>query len=93
MKKIIQKWLGIKDLQQETLDLRLRCQILDVKITQCEDGGSIFAGESAKVDSLKEFVCGMAKYLKLRPHRSYREVPVEPITTKQERVYEVIKVK
>ena len=77
----------------ELAHLRLRCAILESQIKKCEDGGSMFSGESVKQDSLKEFVFGMAKYLKLRPHKTYKEVPVEPSETKIERVYEVIKVK
>ena len=93
MKTIIQRWLGIDKIQNKVRALEFQNTFLYGQIEKCQDGGSIFAGESAKVDSLKEFVYGMAKYLKLRPHKSYKEVPVEPIVTKQERVYEVIKTK
>jgi len=93
MKETIQRWLGIKNLQQEIINLRIRCAMIETDVKKCEDGGSMFNGESAKEDSLKEFVYGMAKYLKLRPHKSYKEAPVEPVETKTLRIYEVIKVK
>lgn len=93
MRDRIKRWLGIDCLNQEIINLRLRCAVIESNLKKCEDGGSVFTGKSAKEDSLKEFVYGVARYLKLRPHRSYKEVPVEPAQTKLERVYEVIKVK
>ena len=82
MKKKIRKWLGL----DEEYD-RLSGAILELSKGQMMDGDVV------KVDSLKEFVFEMAKYLKLKPHRTFREVPVESVATKIERVYEVIKVK
>lgn len=93
MRDKIKGWLSIDYLNQEIINLRLRCAVLESELKKCEDGGLIFEGGVAKVDSLKEFVYGMAKYLKLRPRKTYKEVPVEPATTKTERVYEVIKIK
>jgi hypothetical protein len=93
MKNAIRKWLGMEYHAEAITDLRCRCNILEEKLKKCEDGGSIFVGESAKEDSLKEFVYGMAKYLKLRPRKTFKEVPSEHIATKTERVYEIIKVK
>lgn len=93
MKNIIRKWLGINNIVDSLMETRLRLTDLEAEVKKNEDGGQIFEGSTVKVDSLKEFVYGMAKYLKLQPRRTFKEVPVEPTTTKVERVYEVIKVK
>jgi hypothetical protein len=92
MRKLIKKWLGVDKIENKIQTLEMQNTFLYERLEKYKDGGSVFNGEAVTNDSLKEFVYGIAKYLKLKPKRTFKEVP-EITTTKNERVYEVIKYK
>jgi hypothetical protein len=89
MKRIIRKWL---DLDEEYDRLSGAILELSKKIKELENENEVLNGDLAKIGGLKELVYAIMRCLKLRPKRTFKEVP-EITSTKIVREFEVVKEK